>query len=579
MFSIKAVLTQLFSTTLTELFETPEIDPLLQKGTRPELGDYQANCALRLAKKWDRSPMELAQAIVEALPAHPLIASTQVSAPGFINIQLDSAYLFSALTAILQEETLQTTHPQRIVIDYGGANVAKEMHIGHLRSALIGDALARIYGFLGHTVIRQNHLGDWGTQFGMLIERLLEEDKAVNPLSQETSLGDLNQLYRSAKKKFDEDPVFAERARKRVVLLQSGDPDTQAIWQTLVNQSEQYFQAVYERLDVLLKKEDNRGESHYNAMLPHLTETLLAQGVAVEDQGAAVIFLPGFTDAENRPLPLMIRKSDGGYLYATTDLAALQFRLQTLQADRVIYVVDARQKLHFSMLFAAAEKAGWVASSAVQLEHLAFGSILGSDKKPFKTRSGDSIRLMDVVEEAEKRAFSLIEERQTTLTESEKREAAHRIGVGALKYLDLSNDLIKDYVFDWEKMLSFDGNTAPYLQNAYVRIQSIFRKAGKREKPLFQEEKPDYSPLEHALCLKTLEFYEAVALAAQELRPHKLCHYLYELATQFHRFYEACPILSAEVVLQERRLILCEATAKVLKTGLFLLGILTVERM
>lgn len=576
MSSIKLTLTALFTEAITQSLPGSAPDPLIHISSRPELSDYQANFALSLAKRQNRDPLMVANTVVAALATNPLFASLTVSSPGFINIRLANTFLDDNIRQFIDDAdclSSKVSQPKTIVVDYGGANVAKEMHVGHLRSAVIGDAIARILMFVGHRVIRQNHLGDWGTQFGMLIEYSLDENI---DLSRDVANHDLNTLYQQAKEKFDRDENFVCRARQRVVLLQSNEPLSLKIWQALVTQSESYFHSIYSRLNVLLSPADNRGESFYNSLLPGLIDELLTAGSAQLDQGAVVIPLAGFTSQDNQPLPLLIRKTDGGYLYATTDLAAARFRLQDLQADNLIYVTDVRQKLHFTMLAAALQKLGWITATQ-QFNHLAFGTVLAADKKPFKTRSGATIKLIDLLDEAESRALQAIAAHNANLDKPQ--HAAQVIGIGALKYADLANDLGRDYVFDWDKMLAFEGNTAPYLQNAYVRIQAIFRKGQLKSQALATQSVRITTLEERILALKVLEFNDVVHAVASDLRPHKLCTYLFELATKFHRFYEACPILQAGSETRYTRLLLVQAVAKALKIGLGLLGIDTLERM
>jgi arginyl-tRNA synthetase len=577
--SLKKHLTSLFSKAITACFgqEYAKTDPLVQPAGKPELGDYQANFALSLSKKLGRPPLSIAEEVREKLKTETDFETVTVSGPGFINVRFSEVFFNAAADGYVHDPTFarfKVSQPEIIVVDYGGANVAKEMHVGHLRSAVIGDAIVRLFTFLGHNVIGQNHIGDWGTQFGMLIEYLLAENKEVSL----QDVRDLNTLYRQAKVRFDEDAAFADRARARVVLLQAGDRESLAIWKTIVDQSELYFQQVYKDLDVLLTQAQVRGESFYNPLLPSLVEDLIQQGVAQKDKEAVVITLPGFVNQDKEPLPLLIRKSDGGYLYATTDLAALQFRLKELKAERIVYITDSRQKLHFQMLFAAAQKTGWL-TSETHLDHLAFGTVLGADKKPFKTRSGEVVRLVELLDEAKDRARAIVEARHTDLAGAEVAHRAHCLGVGALKYADLSSDLVKDTIFNWDHMLSFEGNTAPYLQNAYVRIQAIFRK-GEIEVTTLQGPISVSTLEERALILKALAFADVLDQVATDLRPHKLCTYLYELAACFHGFYEGCPILnnpnSSE---RQSRLTLSHLVANFLKTGLHLLGIQTLERM
>jgi arginyl-tRNA synthetase len=448
------------------------------------------------------------------------------------------------------------------------------MHVGHLRSTVIGDALARVLEFQGHRVIRQNHVGDWGTQFGMLIEHLLEKQS-----DGEIKLGDLTALYKEAKKRFDAEPDFSERAKNRVVMLQGGDQETLKIWKQLVEQSNQYFASIYQRMAIGLKPEDTRGESFYNEKLSPVMDRLIQDGALAESQGAKVVFVEGFTDREGNPLPMIVQKSDGGYLYATTDLAAAAYRIDELDADRVVYVVGQPQRQHFEMVFATLRKLGW-ASDNVRLDYVPFGSVLGEDKKMFKTRSGETVRLVDLLDEAEQRAIQVVREKASDLNSQEIEAIGKKVGIGALKYADLSSDRIKDYVFSWERMLALDGNTAPYLINAYVRIASIFRKA---ELGMADYAAPIKIEDEHekALVLKLLQFAAVVDAVAESLEPHRLCTYLYDLASLFHKFYERCPVLRSDVTEDVRasRLALCKLTGDTLERGLGLLGIGVVERM
>lgn len=577
--TVKQLLNDLFKKAIVEAFgaEAADCDPSVQIAGRPEFGDYQANFAMRLAKQLQKKPVEIANAVISKLSDKPLFKALEASGPGFINIKLTDEFLAENLQSALQDKRLRIpadAHPQTVVVDYANANVAKEMHVGHIRSIVIGDAIVRILGFLGHHVVRQSHLGDWGTQFGMLIEYLLETGEQ----NQDHSVSDLDPLYKKSKQRFDEDPAFADRARKRVVALQTGDPETLAIWKKLVKESLTYFQKIYDKLGVLLLEEDARGESYYNDMLPGVIDELKKQGLAELDDGATVIFLDGFIGPNGNALPMIIQKKDGGYLYATTDLAAAKFRINTLHASRLIYLTDARQKQHFDMLFAALRKANW-APESIRLEHIFFGAILGKDNKPFKTRSGESIKLISLLEEAENRAKALAQEKNPALTANELAEIAEKIGIGALKYADLRADKVKDYVFDWDKLLSFDGNTAPYLQNAYVRIRAIFRK-GNVDIASIQSPIKITTDIEHVLSIKLLGFPDVLYTVADNLSLHSLCDYLYDLASTYHRFYEQCPILSNEdKQIRDTRLLLSEATAQTLKLGLDLLGIQTLEKM
>jgi arginyl-tRNA synthetase len=462
-----------------------------------------------------------------------------------------------------------------VVIDYSSPNLAKEMHVGHLRSTIIGDALVRVLSFLGHDVTRQNHLGDWGTQFGMLVEHLVDQgwDRSADH-----SISDLNVLYQAANARFNSDPEFAERARSRVVALQSGDPSTLDLWHQLVGESLHHAEEVYDRLGVLLTEDDLRGESYFNPMLPGVVSELEAKGLTVVDDGAVCVFPPGFKRRDGEPLPVIVRKSDGGFGYAATDLAAIRFRVADLGGERVVYVVGAPQTQHLAMVFAVAQMAGWLGEGG-RAEHVSFGNILGEDGKPFKTRSGENVRLVDLLEEAETRAAAVVEERSDLSPESRK-EVAHAVGIGAVKYADLSNDRVKDYVFAWDRMLAMDGNTAPYLQYAHARIQSIFRRAeGDLATATFDASAVEH-PAERALALQLLGLAAVVESVAETLQPHRLCTYLFETAQAFTTFYEQCPVLRADSEQQRaNRLGLCHLTARVLSLGLELLGIETPERM
>lgn len=555
-----------------------DYEPMIQSATRSEYGDYQANFAMRLAKILQKKPMEIAQTVIDHLSHRETFRLLDPSGPGFINITLSDEFLAQQLQKLIGDDRLgvEKAHkPETIVVEYSSPNVAKEMHVGHLRTTIIGDAFARIFDFLGHKVIRQSHIGDWGTQFGMIIEYLLETNQA----NIKHSISELNLLYKKSKQRFDEDPAFADKARARVVALQGGDKATLAIWQNLVNESENYFATVYEKLNVLLKHDDIRGESFYNDTLANITNDLEKRHIAEISDGALVIFLEGFVDPDNKPVPMIIRKKDGGYLYATTDLAAAKYRIETLKGNRIIYITDARQKQHFAMLFAAVDKAGWMTATA-KLEHVPYGAVLGEDNRPFKTRSGETISLISLLDEAEERAATLATAKNPELSKDQIKTIAKAIGVGALKYADLRADKVKDYVFSWDKMLSFDGNTAPYLQNAYVRTRSIFR-TGKIDLNSLKTEKIIIAePVEHLLAVKLLEFSDIVPSIAHDLGLHRLCEYLYDVAATFHKFYEHCPILSApDQASRNSRLLLCDITARTLKLGLSLLGIEVVEQM
>jgi arginyl-tRNA synthetase len=551
-------------------------DPLLRRSDR---ADYQANIAMGLGKKVRRPPRDVAAAIVQHLDVADLCESVELAGPGFLNITLKRDFIASEVAAQSASERLGVpaeVAKETVVIDYSAPNLAKEMHVGHIRTTIIGDAIARVLTSLGHRVIRQNHLGDWGTPFGMLIEHLLDrgETEAIRDLE----VGSLNPFYQEARAKFDADPAFAERARHRVVALQAGDSATLALWRRLCDTSRRHFADIYARLGVTLTDADVCGESFYNPMLAKIAAELEQKGLARVDAGALCVFPPGFTGREGEPLPLLVRKQDGGYGYGTTDLAAIRYRTQDLKASRLIYVVGAPQSQHLAMVFATAALAGWLVPP-VRAEHVAFGSILGPDKKMFKTRSGDTVLLADLLDEAKERAAQVIAEKNPDLDEATRADVARAVGIGAIKYADLGSDRIKDYVFDWSRMLAFEGNTAPYLQYAHARIRSILRKAeGTRgagvPRVILTE------PAERALCLSLLSFGTAVQAVADSLQPHRLCTYLFDLASVFTTFYEQCPVLRAEGEEQRAsRLLLSELTARVLAEGLDLLGIEAPSRM
>ena len=550
-----------------------QADPLIRPSS---FADYQANVALSLAKRLGRPPLQVAMDLVRHLEAADVCEQVEVSGPGFVNLTLRDSWLADQVTALLRNERLGidlTTQPEVVVVDYSGPNVAKEMHVGHLRTTIVGDAVVRVLECLGHRVIRQNHIGDWGTPFGMLIEHLIDvgEDEAAAQLS----VGELNRFYQQARGKFDSDPAFAERARQRVLALQRGEPGTLRLWRLLVENSARYFHSVYRRLGVLLVDGDIRGESFYNPMLPDIAATLEHAGIAAISEGALCAFPPGFQGRDGQPVPLIIRKQDGGYGYAATDLAAARFRASELGATRIVYVVGASQALHFGMVLAVARQAGWL--NSVVAEHAAIGSVLGTDGKMLRTRSGRPVKLVELLDDAVERASKLLAERD--LDEATRNETAHMVGIGAVKYADLSVARDRDYVFDPDRMVAFDGNTGPYLQYATTRIRSIFRRA---QLPLNQAEGPIAigDPSERALALATLGFGSCVHQVAGTLEPHRLCAYLYDLATAFTAFYERCPVLGADdEPTRQSRLALAALTARILTRGLDLLGIQTPERM
>jgi arginyl-tRNA synthetase len=547
-------------------------DPLLRRSDR---ADLQANLALGLGKKLGKPPRVVAEAIVSALAAEEILAKVEIAGPGFLNLTLRDEWLAAAVDRALGGERLgvpAAATTDEVVIDYSSPNVAKEMHVGHLRSTVIGDALARLLAFRGHRVIRQNHVGDWGTPFGMLIEHLVDLGEAG---AKEVSIGELGAFYKQARAKFDGDPAFADRARRRVVALQSGDPETLRLWRTLFDASRVYFERIYALLDVTLTSDDIRGESFYDPMLAPLADELAAREIAKIDQGALCIFVPGFATKEGAPLPLIVRKSDGGFGYAATDLAAIRYRTSELRATRVLYVVGTPQEQHLSMVFGAARLAGFV-PEGVRVQHVNFGSVLGTDKRMYKTRSGETVRLVDLIEEAIERAAAAVAAKASDLPEAERTAIARAVGVGAIKYADLSSDRVKDYVFDIDRMVSFEGNTAPYLQYAHARIRSIFRKAGIEHATAGAAPR---EPAERALALELLAFGATIRAVEETLEPHRLCGYLYGLAARFTEFYDACPVLKSEEPVRSSRLVLCDLTAKTLSLGLSLLGITALERM
>jgi arginyl-tRNA synthetase len=554
-------------------------DPVVQPTGNPAFGDYQANLAMALGKQLGQKPRDLAQRIVDQLSTGDLIENVDIAGPGFINLTLADTALAQQTRQMLDDPRLDMpfADPQRhVVVDYSGPNVAKEMHVGHLRSTVIGDCLARVLAFRGHQVTRQNHLGDWGTQFGMLTEYLHEQGLADQ---QTIEVGDLNALYQQAKQRFDADEGFADRSRQRVVALQSGDPTTVNMWRQLVEESKRHFNENYKQLGVQLTDADVRGESAYNDALGSVLTDLEAAGRLETSQGAKVVFPEGFTDRDGHALPMIVQKTDGGYLYATTDLAAARFRVQSLGADWLIYVTDARQAQHFAMVFQTLRETGW-ADSNVRLDHVTFGTILGPDKKPFKTREGETVRLRDLLDQAVDKAEQVIEDKNPNLDATTRQHVARTVGIGALKYADLAADRRKDYVFDWDRMLALDGNTAPYLQNAYVRIRAIFRKGQlDPEAPMTTDIQLQESA-ERMLALKLVQLPRVLDRVADNLEPHHLCTFLFELATAFHQFYEKCPVLPTEdESLRASRLALCQLVGRVLREGLQWLGIDVVERM
>ncbi len=550
-------------------------EPTIRRSTR---ADFQWNDPLALAKRLGRPPREIAEAVLRAAALDDLV-EWEIAGPGFVNMTVRDDILGRDVRAVLADPRLGLAReePRRFVVDYSAPNIAKELHVGHLRSTVIGDALARMLRFAGHEVIPQNHVGDWGTQFGLLLTELVDRGYDVGAIAK-LDTATLTVLYREAQQRFESDTDFAQRARARVVMLQAGDPETTELWQAIVDTSEREFLDLYRDLGVDLDRDSIRGESFYNDMLEPLLRELTEKGLVVEDDGALCVFPEGFTGREGNPLPVIVRKADGGFGYAATDLAAIRYRLRELRADTVLYVVDVRQSQHFAMVFAVARAAGWFEEGSA--EHVAFGTILGPDGKPFRTREGELVSLRELVDEAIRRAAEL----SATRTESDADVAdpavARAIGIGSLKYGDLSNDRAKDYVFDWDRMISLVGNTAPYLQYSYARLMSLRARAGDEWDAAAGTDLVVGEPVERELALLPPAFAEAVASAIEHRQPHRLCTYLYELASTLGRFYEQCHVLRAETDdLRRSRLLLCSTSAAVLRRGLDLLGITALEHI
>ena len=553
------------------------IDTAVRQSDR---ADAQVNGSLALAKAMGLTPREVALKVLEVVDLKEICSDAQVAGPGFINLTFKNEFLARELMVSSTGKKLgvrNATKPRKVVIDYSAPNVAKEMHVGHLRSTVIGDALVRMLTYVGNEVVRENHVGDWGTPFGMLIEHLV--DLGETHAAEELSVGDLDSFYRSARKKFDESEAFQTRARTRVVALQSGDAETLRLWKLLVAESNRYFQKIYRTLGVLLEPTDVMGESAYNELLPQVTTRLGALGMMTKSDGADVVFPEGFTNRENQPLPLIIRKTDGGYNYATSDLACVIDRVERIDAELLLYVVGAPQAQHLQMIAAVATQAGWLKAPR-EMVHVSFGNVLGADKKMLKTRSGDTVKLDALLTEAVERAAKAVAEKNPDLTAEAQAEIARIVGIGAVKYADLSTDRIKDYTFDWDRMLSFDGNTSPYLQYAHARICSIFRRANVERASVRNFEPTISHVAERELSMKVLQFDSALWDTLDKYSPHRLCTYLYDLATSFSSFYEQCPVLKAENENEKNsRLMLCDLTARVMQAGLEVLGIESPEQM
>jgi len=537
-------------------------------------GDFQSTLALRLAPELKRDPGELATRLADLMSQSELCDQPTVSGKGFVNFHVSSPLLASAVSAIAADQRLLVAPAkprQRVVLDYGSPNVAKEMHVGHLRSTIIGDSLRRLLEHYGHDVIPQNHLGDWGTPFGMLVEHMIEESSA----GRDSAVTDLTRFYQAARQQFESDEAFAERARQRVVRLQQGDEESLRVWRELRGVSEHYFQGIYDRLGVGLREADNVGESFYNPMLESVVDELSERGLLSESDGALCMFPPGFTARDGSPMPIIVRKRDGGFNYDTTDLAAIRYRLRELGADCILYVVGAPQGLHFEMLFAAAALAGWTHPDT-DLRHVAFGSVLGEDGKMLRTRAGKTVKLTDLLDEAVARAGGLLDER--ALGSADRDSLGEALGIGAIKYADLSSDRVRDYTFAFDRMLSFEGNTAAYLQYAHARVCSLLRRYGQDPERVHCEVLLGTSE-ERSLALQLAGFGTELAAATELLQPYKLCIYLHELAARFSKFYEACPIGGSEEGLMASRLLLAETVGRTIRVGLDLLGIEAPERL
>lgn len=585
MTSILKQLQNQFSQALVAAFgeQLADTDPLVVSASNPKFGDYQANVALPLAKQLKQKPRDIAQKIIEHLDVSDLCETPEIAGPGFINLRVKPAYLEAQLNTIQNDSRLgipPTATPLRTIVDFSSPNIAKEMHVGHLRSTIIGDSIARVLEFQGHDVLRLNHVGDWGTQFGMLITYLREAYPEALTTADALDLGDLVALYRQAKKRFDEDGEFREASRKEVVALQAGKEDTRRAWNLLCNQSRREFQVIYDLLDI---KVTERGESFYNPLLPDVVADLDKQGLLEANDGAQCVFLSGFTNKDGNPLPLIVQKSDGGYNYATTDLAALRYRIQEDGAQRIIYVTDAGQGNHFTQVFQVAKGADFLPDT-VDAVHVPFGLVQGEDGKKLKTRSGETVRLRDLLDEAVIRARQDLESRLKAEDRSETAEfiekVAQIVGLSAVKYADLSQNRISNYRFSYDKMLELQGNTAPYLLYAYARVQSIGRKGdvdyanlGADAKVILQQEE------ELILAKQILQLGEILQEVERDLLPNRLCEYLYILSQKYNKFFEECPVLKADEPLRTSRLILCNLTARTLQLGLSLLGIAVLERM
>jgi arginyl-tRNA synthetase len=586
--SVLYIFEQRISAVMAEVTGQAGCTALVKSATDPKFGDYQVNGVMSLAKELKTNPKKLAEKVVEKLDVSDICERPEIAGPGFINLRLKPEFVAANLLEVNKDANRlgieETNEPKTIVVDFSGPNIAKQMHVGHLRSTIIGDCICRLLEFQGHDVKRQNHIGDWGTQFGMLIEKLRKEiEKLDKSESTALPLEDLEGIYKLASDQYCIDTKFADNARNAIAALHRGENKFLELWQMIVAKSKKHYQKVYNLLQVSLKEEHVRGESFYKDMLADVVEELKKKNLAVESEGAVCVFPEGFKDKEGKPLPVIIQKSDGAYLYATTDLAAIRYRINELKADEIIYVTDARQQLHFDMVFAVAEMAGW--AKREMLHHVTFGSVLGENGKPLKTREGENVKLKELLDEAIQRAKQIVEEKNPELPADKKEQIARAVGIGAVKYADYSNNRTSDYVFSFDKMLAMEGNTAPYMQYAYARIKSIERKAQTKNVPVEKElagvEKLNISePAELDLAKHLVRYGEAIEAAAGDYRPNFLTSYLYELAQKFSVFYTDCPVLDAGQDKRPTRLLLCDLTARTIEHGLHdLLGIEVVEQM
>ena len=591
--SVLDILEERISAAMAATAGREDCAPIVRPATDAKFGDYQANGIMGLAKKLKTNPRKLAEEVVKNLDLSEICEPPEIAGPGFINLRLKAEFVAGELLEINKDAAglgiEKTSEPKTIVVDFSSPNIAKQMHVGHLRSTIIGDCICRMLETLGHKVIRQNHIGDWCTQFGMLIayhRRQINStvDAATGKIGGFSHIRDLEEFYKKARELYDSEPPFAEEARQCVVRLQSGNPVMLSSWERIVEWSRSEIYPIYEELNVTLKREAEQGESSYKNMLPDVVAKLQEKNLAKESDGAACVFPPGFKNKEGDPLPFIIQKSDGAYLYATTDLAALRYRVDELKANTIVYVTDSRQKLHFEMLFAVAKMAGWTRDD-IELSHVMFGCVLGEDGSPLKTRSGENVKLKELLDEAVERAMSVVEEKNPELPADKKAEIAKAVGIGAVKYADYSNNRTSDYIFSFDKMLAMEGNTAPYMQYAYARIKSIERKAQSKDVDIEAELAGVESlsltePAELDLAKYLVRYGEAIQSAVVDYRPNYLTAYLYELAQKFSAFYTNCPVLVAGPDKRPTRLLLCDLTARTIRHGLHeLLGIEVVEQM